>query len=409
MTINMNDTRIISIAQIKEFAKITKDIQFKAASKKEKYEWIQDVLARFKYFSLKKKDKSTVKEYIMKMTGYSDAQITRLIKKKKKKGKIVAKEVKKHRFAKKYGACDIALIIHTDKVNEKLSGPATKRIFEREFNVFGKEDFKKLKDISVSHIYNLRKTRQYQSKALFFSKTKPNSVNIGERRKPNANGEPGFLRVDTVHQGDFEKEKGVYHINLIDETTQWEIVGSTEKISEEYLIPVLENALSQFPFKIKSFHSDNGSEFINKVAAGLLNKLLIEQTKSRARKCNDNALIEGKNGSVIRKHMGYMHIPQKYADKINKFYRDYFNLYLNYHRPCGFATVKIDRKGKERKIYNTYLTPFEAFVGKPCVSEFLKEGVTLEKLNEIAKKQSDNECAAEMQKAKQELFKNIIR
>ena len=75
-----------------------------------------------------------------------------------------------------------------------------------------------------------------------------------------------------------------------------------------------------FPFRILGFHSDNGSEFINHTVARLLNKLLIEQTKSRPRHCNDNGLAESKNGAVIRKHMGYAHIAAPHAAAIEAFY-----------------------------------------------------------------------------------------
>ena len=140
---------------------------------------------------------------------------------------------------------------------------------------------------------------------------------IGERRKPHPEGKPGYLRIDTVHQGDQDKQKGVYHINAVDEVTQMEVVCSVERISENCLIPVLDNQLEEFPFVIYEIHADNGSEYINKEVAKLLQKLLIELTKSRARHCNDNALVESKNGSIVRKCLGYMHIKQKWAPEIN--------------------------------------------------------------------------------------------
>lgn len=409
MTITMNDSHMVSIAQIKEFIKISGDIEFKAVSRKEKYEWIELVLGRFRYFSLRKKEKSSLKKYLRQMTGFSDAQITRLISKKKNFGKIIADTMARHKFTKIYTPEDTALLIETDKAHDRLSGPATKKIFQRMHEIFHNDKFKRLKNISVAHIYNLRSTRQYLSWTKFFTKTRPTPVKIGERRKPDPKGEPGFLRVDTVHQGDLDKEKGVYHINLVDEITQWETVVACEKISEEYLKPIMEEALKQFPFRIKGFHSDNGSEYINKIVAKLLNTLLIRQTKSRARHSNDNALVEGKNGSVIRKHMGYWHIPQRFADELNEFYRNHFNVYLNYHRPCGFATENISEKGKVKKVYDIYRTPFEALKLHPKASEFLKEGITFEILEKIANEKSDNECAALMQKAKTELFKNLSR
>ena len=129
-------------------------------------------------------------------------------------------------------------------------------------------------------------------------------VAIGERRRPRPEGRPGYLRVDTVHQGDRDGVKGVYHVDAVDEVTQWQVVGATAQISEAALLPLLKAMLKQFPFRIRGF-TDNGSEFINHTVAELLNKLLIEQTKSRPRRSNDNGLVESKNGAVIRKHMGY--------------------------------------------------------------------------------------------------------
>jgi len=145
-----------------------------------------------------------------------------------------------------------------------------------------------------------------------------------------------------------------------------------------HLKPALEEAIAQFPLKILGFHSDNGSEFINHVVARLLNKLRIQQTKSRSRQCNDNALVEGKNGTIVQKHMGHMHIPQCHDARINDFYRHYWNVYLNFHRPSGLAEIKSDAKGKLKKIYKSYFTPFEAFTGHPTASKFLKNGRTLE-------------------------------
>lgn len=403
----MNDSRIKTIQEIKEFIKVANNIEFQGKTKKEKYAWIENTLDRFGYFRLKKGDKSILKTYMMKLTGYSDAQMTRVVAKKRRLGKIFLTSTGHHSFPTKYTPQDVALLIQTDQAHERLSGPATLEIIKREYGVFGKREFANLKDISVSHLYNLRSKRQYVTNALFLQKTKPTPCGIGARRKPNPQSQPGFIRVDTVHQGDLDKEKGVYHINCVDEVSQWEIVGCVEKISEAYLETLLIDLLDQFPFRILGFHSDNGSEYINKFVARLLNKLLIDQTKSRSRHSNDNALVEGKNGSVIRKHMGHWHIAQRYAGPINDFYRAYFNPYLNYHRPCGFATVETLPSGKEKKVYNVYRTPFETLRTHPRAADFLKEDVSLEMLQEIAMRRSDNECAAAMQKAKAELFKNI--
>lgn len=117
-----------------------------------------------------------------------------------------------------------------------------------------------LAEISVSHLYNLRQYKPYQRVRQHFEKTRPKSSSIGERRKPQADNQPGYIRVDTVHQslprtwskGDLDRIKGVYHSNAVDEVSQFEFICSVEKISERYLIPILETLLQQFPLGSKS-------------------------------------------------------------------------------------------------------------------------------------------------------------
>jgi len=209
-----------------------------------------------------------------------------------------------------------------------------------------------------------------------------------------------------LHNG----EKGVYHINAVDEVTQFEVVCTVEKISEHYLMPILEYILDAFPFKILGFHSDNGSEYVNYTVSRLLNKLLIEFTKSRARKSNDNGLAESKNGSIIRKFFGYANIPQKFAVKINIFNKAYLNYYLNYHRPCLFPSSVINQKGKEIKKYkyDQVFTPYEKFKSIPDAEKFLKHGLTFDDLDAKANLMSDSQAATEMNDALKKLFTEII-
>lgn len=117
--------------------------------------------------------------------------------------------------------------------------------------------YERLAKISVSHIYNLRNSMTYKRRRVVFNNTNPTKNKIGERRKPFPNNQPGYLRIDSVHQGDKDGEKGVYHINAVDEVTQLEVVSSVEKISENWLIPVLENIIETFPFVIINCHADN--------------------------------------------------------------------------------------------------------------------------------------------------------
>jgi hypothetical protein len=282
---------------------------------------------------------------------------------------------------------------------------------EREWAVYGHADFRIISQISIAHLYNLRCRPLYRSINKRYTKTKPAVVKIAERARPDPGGRPGYIRIDTVHQGDLNEEKGVYHINAVDEVTQWEIVASVEKIAEYYLEPILTNMLAGFPFVIRGFHSDNGSEFINKTVAKLLNKLLIRFTKCRPRHTNDNGLVESKNGSVVRKQLGYFHIPQKYATAIDHYHTDFLNIYVNFHRPCFFATSIVDNRGKIKKTYpyNKVMTPYEKLKSLPEVQSYLKARVTLQQLDDIANQMSDNEFAERMVKARSNLFHNISR
>lgn len=407
MNITMIDSRLSNFNQLKTFLTGTKEISFSSLNpKKDKYSWIREILIRFDFRRLKKKERGIVRKYLKKISGYSDSQMTRLIK-QYFKGKLIWRTYNRNVFPTKYTPHDIALLNLTDNVHSCLNGAATKEILIREYTEFKKQDYKNIKNISVAHIYNLRTTLQYQSHALTFTKTQSVQRNIGERRMPDPKGKPGYLRVDTVHQGDLNGKKGVYHINSVDEVLQWQIVASVEQISESFLEPILMMILDQYPFRIFEFHADNGSEYINQVVAKLLNKLLIKLTKSRSRHCNDNALVECKNGAVIRKHMGYFYINQKYAPEINIFYIKYFNPYLNFHRPCGFASLKVDKKGKQKKVYTLYQTPYDALKGITEADKFLNPEQTFEKLDKIAYRYSDNEFAKIMEKEKQKLFKKI--
>jgi hypothetical protein len=147
-----------------------------------------------------------------------------------------------------------------DERHDTPCGHAVKKLCDRAYHVFGDQDYSCLSELSVSHFYNLRATDRYKRQRRTFTKTKSRQVAIGERIKPNPEDRPGYIRIDTVHQGDLDKKKGVYHINAVDEVTQFEIVCSVEKISEQYLLPILEQMLESFPFNILGFHSDNGSE-----------------------------------------------------------------------------------------------------------------------------------------------------
>jgi hypothetical protein len=407
----MNNEQLQTIEQVKQFLEGSEEVEFRGLTAKEKYYWIEGVLIRFRYHRLKRDEKGVIRRYLQKLTGYSMSQVSRLIAEYKRRGRLKKTEYRRHRFPMKYTPSEVGLLARTDELHGWLSGPATKKIMEREYEVYGQAEFGNISLISVAHLYNLRKSDIYRGMTRRFTRTKPAVSRIGERAKPDPKGQPGHIRIDTVHQGDRNGQKGVYHINAVDEITQWEIVASVERISEAYLVPVLENMLVQFPFITRGFHSDNGSEFVNHIVARLLNKLFIRFTKSRPRHSNDNGLVETKNGSVIRKQLGYAYIPQRSAELINEFNKDLFNPYINFHRPCFFPVSVIDHKGKIRKTYpyNMVRTPYEKLKSLPQAENYLRPSVTFEKLDAIANQMSDNQFAERMVNARSNLFHQISR
>lgn len=402
MNITMQNVERLTLDQISEFVEGSRAIGFSAPKREAVYEFIERVLKSQKYRRLGRGQKGVVRRFLVKMTGLSRAQLTRWIGRWMKTRLVKRKPASRPSFPRRYTAADIALLAGVDAAHEELSGPAIRRVMQREHEVFGKVEYVRLAGISVSHIYNLRGSTIYRSHRVRVHHTQGRQVSIAERRKPDPRGQPGYLRVDAVHQGDHDGQAGLYHINAVDTVTQWQVVGCVETISERHLIPVLMAMLHQFPFLILGFHCDNGSEFINHKVAKLLEKLLIEFTKSRAYRTTDNALVEGKNGAVIRKHIGYGAIAAGYAEAFQKFYTAHLNPYLNYHRPCGFATIRILPRGKRKRRYpvEDYRTPYEKLVSLSKWEQHLKPGIAAPMLQQQAMRRSDTEAAQQMQKAK---------
>ena len=409
----MNETRLCTIEQIEQFLSGCTQIEFtKSGDDNERYAHISRVLKRFDYPRQGKREKGVLLKYLQITSDYSRAQVTRLVKQWQSNRLARLPLIKLYRtpatpFARKYTAADISLLVEMDKANEDACGPAIAHLLQRAYHTYGDTRYERLAGLSVSHLYNLRKSSGYRALRIIFNKTHPVRNSIGVRKAPRPDGKAGFIRIDTVHQGDLDGVKGVYHITCVDAVCQWQIEACVQGISEAFLLPVLESIIEQFPFVISGFHSDNGSEYINKPVAKILDKLRIEQTKSRSRHSNDNALAESKNASVVRKHMGYAHIPQQYAKPINAFYQETFNPWLNLHRPCMFATESISPKGKIIKHYKNedIKTPLEALVllnKKGLVK--LKEGIALDSFLTLAKSKTDLAAAQEMQRAKSHLF-----
>lgn len=407
MTIRMSNLERLTLAEMAEFVTTSRHVSWSAVGPDSVYGLIERVLKAQQYRRLSKGQRGIVKRFLAKITALSRAQLTRLIRRWMETRRIERSPARRPSFHRRYTDADIASLAEVDAVHEDLSGPAVRHLCQRAWVVFGDEKFQRLAGISASHIYNLRRSTAYRKIRVRVEHTQGSKVSIGERRRPEPKGQPGYLRVDTVHQGQHDGEAGVYHLNAVDTVTQWEVVGCTETISERHLIPVLEAMLHQYPFRIVGFHCDNGSEFLNYKVVDLLNKLLVEEfTKSRAYRTTDNAQVEGKNGAVVRKQIGYGPIVAEHAEAIQKFYTAYFNPYLNFHRPCGYATIATNSRGKRKRTYRhkDYRTPYEKLTSLKGWTGYLKEGITAGMLKRQAEALSDTEAARRMQKAKVSLL-----
>jgi transposase InsO family protein len=411
MKTTMDTTHIPTLKQMADFVR-SEAVQLKCATREEAYGYIERVIKQHYYATLKKPDKGIVRAYLIITTGYGDAQLDRLLGRYKAYGAITAARRSQPTFTGIYTRKDIAELARIDDLLDGLSGSATCRVLKREYTIFGNTDCERLQHLSVAQLYRFRQSGVYRSVRTHYTKTKSAKIPIGERTKPRNDGRPGFLRVDSVHQGDKDGEKGVYHINLVDEVTQWEAVVCVEGVSEQFMIPALEAALRLFPFVLLNFHSDNGSEYINYKVADLLQRMLVKLTKSRPYHSGDNGLAETKNGAVVRKALGWTHIPRTPDNvvAINRWYMTWFIPYLNFHRACAFRTTTIDAKtGKRTHSYpkDGYMMPYEKLKSLLNAKQYLKPGTTFEILDLQAYAFSDTEWAEAMQTEKAAMWESV--
>jgi transposase len=192
----------LSLVEVEAFLQASESVEFAGDSRAEIYRWSETLLCRHEYWTQTRRAKGLLRAYMERMTGLGRAQCTRLIGQYRKTGHIAIRRSQRRKFPRRYTAEDVALLARVDQAHERMSGPATRHILKREFEVYGNLEFERLATISNGHLYNLRKSPGYRQRVLHYEKTRPAKVSIGERRKPAPNGVPGYLRLDTVHQGD---------------------------------------------------------------------------------------------------------------------------------------------------------------------------------------------------------------
>src|ERR1035441_6555978 len=113
----------------------------------------------------------------------------------KETGIVEASGYHRRRVPRKDTDRDIALLAKVDRAHERLSGPTTRHMLEREQTRFGQAEYARLAQISIGHLYTLRASAAYRKRMAVYQSTRPTVVSIGERRRPEPQGQPGDLRV----------------------------------------------------------------------------------------------------------------------------------------------------------------------------------------------------------------------
>ncbi len=235
MIVTLQTERIRTLEEVRAFVEGCGSLDIELADRASAYDFIRRALARFGCQGAGRAAKGLLRACLGKATGLSRAQAARLIRRRRETGVVEDRRggPPAKPFRRKCTAADIRLLAEADGGFGRMSGPATRKVLRRMAGVFGDPRFERLAGLSNGRLHNLRGTRTCQAARTTVEPTRAVQVGIGERRRrPDPQGRPGFLRVDTVRQGDQDGVKGVCRINLVDEVAQWRHVGTVEAISE---------------------------------------------------------------------------------------------------------------------------------------------------------------------------------
>ena len=227
--------RIRSLDDVRAFLEGNEAADITLHDRQQAYAFIERTLVRLRYhFGLSRAGKGLVRRFLAKGDRVLPGPASRLIARQRRTGGIRDRRSKSpaRPFRTVYTPGDALPLAEVDEAFGQLSGPATKEILRRQHEVFGDERFARLARISNGHIYNLRQRRSHRRARTTFRKTWGAPSSIGARRKPRPEGRPGFGRVDTVHTGDRDGEKGVYIINAVDEVTQYQQLAAVPRVTE---------------------------------------------------------------------------------------------------------------------------------------------------------------------------------
>jgi hypothetical protein len=193
---------------------------------------------------------------------------------------------------------------------------------------------------------------------------------------------PGFVEADTVaHCGESAKGPFISSLTLTDIATQWTENRAIWSKSGKATLEAIRDMQKTFPFELKGFDSDNGSEFMNVFLKKYFLKQNINFTRSRPYRKNDNAHVEQKNWSHVRQLLGYGRFENPdLVPVLNELYKNYWGWYKNMFIPCMKLIEKRQVGSKIYRIHDKPMTPYQRVLNSPHVSEEKKQ--VLKKIRE---------------------------
>jgi transposase InsO family protein len=172
---------------------------------------------------------------------------------------------------------------------------------------------------------------------------------------------PGFAEIDLVsHSGNSGAGDFAQSLNLTDIYTGWTESRALLGKSQVAVQQALEEIRSSLPFPLLGLDSDNGSEFINWHLRHWCEENQIQLTRGRPYKKDDNAHVEQKNWTHVRKLLGWDRYDSPTAvTAINDLYRQELRLWLNLYLPSVKLVKKVRVGSKVRRVYDTAQTPLQ--------------------------------------------------
>lgn len=246
---------------------------------------------------------------------------------------------------------------------------------------------KKLLSISARQIDRRLKNRKARIGRRIYGRTKPGTLLKHHIPIKTDNWDiktPGWTEVDTVsHSGNNAEGKFAYTINQTDILTTWVESRAVLGKAEDVVVEGLDEMAQALPFDLKGLDSDNGSEFVNWHLWRYCKRKKIQPFRGRPYKKDDNAHIEQKNWTHVRKLLGWdRYDTQEAVDAMNDLYRNELRLFMNLFMP-SMKLLRKERIGsKVKRVYDKPQTPFERVIASECgdpvkIAELKKLYVTL--------------------------------